>query len=286
MIIDKILNNNVVVVIEDDKEKIVMGRGLAFGKKVGSEIDESLVNKVFTLDNSVSSKYQELVSQIPMEYTQVSYQIVSYAKSELGKNLKDSIYLALTDHLYSSIKRFKEGILIHNPLLYDIQRFYQEEYCIALKSLDIIEKHLKVKLPKDEAGNIALHLVNASFDEENMQNAYEITKVMQEITNIVKYTFNVEFDKESVYYYRYVTHLKFFAQRLLSNSIYKNCDDDLLDMIKIKYKNSYGCVEKINKFVKKEYGYTLSDEEKVYLTIHIERVVYKSGAITSLDVNA
>ena len=41
MKVGKILNNNVVVVFENGKtEKIAMGRGIAFGKKVGDSIDE------------------------------------------------------------------------------------------------------------------------------------------------------------------------------------------------------------------------------------------------------
>ena len=42
MVIEKVLNNNVVVVRENDVEKIVMGRGLAFQKRAGDEFDEDL----------------------------------------------------------------------------------------------------------------------------------------------------------------------------------------------------------------------------------------------------
>ena len=38
---------------------------------------------------------------------------------------------------------------------------------------------------------------------------------MQEIENIVRYRFKIEFNEESDYYYRFITHLKFFAQRLV-----------------------------------------------------------------------
>lgn len=42
MIIDKILNNNVVVIKDkNDQEKIVMGRGIAFQKKAGDTFDDA-----------------------------------------------------------------------------------------------------------------------------------------------------------------------------------------------------------------------------------------------------
>ena len=110
-----------------------------------------------------------------------------------------------------------------------------------------------------------------------MQNMYAITKVMQEISNIVKYKFQIEFDENSVYYYRFITHLKFFAQRLISGKTFEDMDDSsLLDMVKTKYKNAYYCVNEISNFIYRKYKYELSDEEKLYLTIHIERVVYKT----------
>ena len=49
MVIEKVLNNNVVVVRENDVEKIVMGRGLAFQKRAGDEFDEDLIDKTFIL---------------------------------------------------------------------------------------------------------------------------------------------------------------------------------------------------------------------------------------------
>lgn len=41
MIIDKILNNNVIVVKDKNNvEKIIMGKGIAFNKKIGDEIEK------------------------------------------------------------------------------------------------------------------------------------------------------------------------------------------------------------------------------------------------------
>ena len=132
-------------------------------------------------------------------------------------------------------------------------------------------------LPEDEAGFIALHLANAQMDREIMHNMYEITRVMQEVSNIVKYSFRTEFNEEDVYYYRFVTHLKFFAKRLVEHHPYPETeDDDLRTVIKGKYSEAYRCVEKIAQFTKKKYQYGLSKEEELYLTIHIERVVSKA----------
>lgn len=281
MRIHKILNNNVVVIIdENENEQIVMGRGIAFKKKCGDDLDPKQIDKVFTMSNpDISNKFQELAADIPIEFLELVEKIITYAKTHIGKKINDSIYISLADHILMSIERFKQGIVVKNALLWDIKRFYKDEFCIGLKALEMTQEQTGVLLPEDEAGFIALHFVNAQLDETRaeVQNMYDITKVMQEISNIVKYYFNMDFDEDSVYYYRFITHLKFFAQRLITHKTYQEENEDgLLDIIKIKYKNAYECVKTIKKFLVERYEYLLSDEEMLYLTIHIARVVYKN----------
>ncbi|QIK69561.1 PRD domain-containing protein [Erysipelothrix sp. HDW6C] len=279
MRIEKILNNNVVIVKDDmGNEQIVMGRGLAYQRRVGEEIEDAIIDKVFTLTNQdASTKFQELIVDIPLDHIQLAEEVVSYAKSHLNKNLNEMIYISLVDHIYTSILRAQDGINIKNALLWDIRRFYCEEYKVGLHALDMIEERFGIRLLDDEAGFIALHIVNAELDDKSIQDMYQITKIMQEITNIVRYEFQIEFDEDSVYYYRFITHLKFFAQRLIGKNTYTGGnEEDLLFVIRNKYINSYQCTVKIGEFIEKRYNYGLSDEEMVYLTIHIERVIYKT----------
>lgn len=279
MVIDKILNNNVVVSLDEkQREVIVMGRGIAFKKKCGDEVEDDMIDKVFTLSNEdIAHKFQELLAEIPIEHMELSDEIIAYAKTHLGKKLNESIYLSLSDHIYTSIQRKLDGVVVRNALLWDIRRFYKDEFAIGCKALEMVKETFAVDLPQDEAGFIALHIVNAEMDED-IQTVYDITKVMQEIANIVKYFFQMEFDEDSVYYYRFITHLKFFSQRLMSGKTHQDDnDDDLLDVIRVKYKNAYACVNTVAQFIVKKYNYIVSDEERLYLTIHIARIVHKNS---------
>ena len=60
MIIKRVLTNNAAVIQEKGKEKIVCGKGLAFKKKPGMEIDESLINQVFVLEEKNTTFMVEL----------------------------------------------------------------------------------------------------------------------------------------------------------------------------------------------------------------------------------
>jgi beta-glucoside operon transcriptional antiterminator len=275
MIIQKILNNNVVITLDEkEQEQIVMGRGIAFKKKVGELIQENQIDQVFRLANrDTSLKFQELLSELPLEVMQLSDEIITYAKTKLGRKLNDTIFISLTDHLYTALERIRQGIKVKNFLLWDIKRFFGDEYFIGTKALEMVKEKFDVQLPDDEAGFIALHLVNAEMDEE-VGDVYELTKIMQEITNIVKYHFKITFNEESVYFYRFSTHLKFFAYRLLNHKEFRDEDDgELYEVIKKKYHNAYTCVNRISNFLLEQYHYTISKEEKMYLTIHIARVV-------------
>ncbi|MDD3026449.1 MAG: PRD domain-containing protein [Erysipelotrichaceae bacterium] len=276
MIIDKILNNNVVVVVDqDNKEKVVMGRGIAFKKRPGDSFDDNQIEKTFEMSTTALGQFEELLKDIPMEYFQLVEEVVEYAKLSLDTKFSDLIYVSLVDHIYSCLKRYQEGITISNALLWEIKKFYPNEYLVGLYALDRLES-LGPRLPDDEAGFIALHFVNSRLDGDHT-NPEEVIKIMTEVTNLVRYYFKIELDEDSVYYYRFITHLKFFAQRLITKQQPYGDDSDLLEVIKVKYQAVYNCVLKIASYIKEKYDYQLSSDELLYLTIHIERVVYKSA---------
>ena len=279
MRIFKILNNNVAVVMDENgQEKIVMGRGICYKKKPGDAILEEEIDKTFFLSAAdISNKFQELIQDIPIEHMAVGEEIIAEAERRLDKKLNDTVYISLIDHVHTSIVRFLEGVTVKNVLLWDIRRFYKEEFKIGLWALELIQEKCKVMLPEDEAGFIALHLANAQMDQESMHNMYEITRIIQEVANLVKYYFKIDFHEDDVYYFRFITHLKFFAQRLVEQKVYTEDDiEDLWAVIRGKYPKSFDCVERITKFIESKYKYHLSKEEQLYLTIHIERVVSKN----------
>lgn len=272
--IEKVLNNNAVVAMNDEQEVIIIGRGIAYQKRAGDMVSEQHIDKIFTLQNEdIQENFKALISSIPLEYMKVSEEIIAYAKLKLGKKLNESIYLHLTDHIHFAIERYRKNLPIRNGLIWETKQLYKEEYEVGMEALNMICDQFGVILPEDEAGFMALHFVNAALNEE-MPNIKSMTQVMQEILTIIKYHFKIDFDENSLTFYRFVTHLKFFAQRLVKGKHYKsNNDDELFLMIQKKYPAAHKCSEKIKKFIESNYTYQLTDEELMYLTIHIERVV-------------
>lgn len=276
MEIKKIFNNNVVLTENDQQqEMVVMGKGLAFQKKVGQLIDLEKIEKKFVLeDQGLSDKLAVLLVDTPEEYLELSHRILDYAKSQLSYKLDDYLYVALTDHLHFAVIRQKEGIELKNPLVWEIRKYYKEEFQIGLKALDFIEEETGVRFPEDEAGLIALHLVNSQLTGDNMDAAIQVTKMVNNILNIVKYHFHMKLDESSINYERFLTHLRFFAMRFVRKEKEQESQTDefLFEQVRKKYEQAYLCSEKIAKYVAKTYDWDISNDEKIYLTLHIHRV--------------
>lgn len=274
MRIDKVINNNLVRAFDkNNKEILVMGCGLGFKKKIGEEIDPDKVEKIYYLEDANSTnKLVSLLSEIPIEVIQACNEIISYAKYSLGKKINDNIYISLTDHINFAVERAKQGINFKNALLWEIKRFYNHEFLIGKEAIKIIKKKLDVELPEDEAASIALHIVNAQLNSNNMDETLDITKMIQSILNIVKYHYNLELDEYSLHYERFITHLKFFAQRIFTGKEIEDDDNNLCEIMKVKYKSAYDCVGKIEKYIQKEFNHELTEDEKMYLAVHINRI--------------
>lgn len=274
MVINKVLNNNVNTIInEKNEESVVMGRGIAFQKKKGDEVDEEKVDKIFVLKNkSINDKLIALVNDIPVENLEIAEEVIKYAEYKLDTKLNENIYLTLTDHISFSINRYKNNLEMKNVMLWDVKRLHKAEFEIGLKALEIIKNKINIELPEDEAASIAMHILNGELSQD-MPQIVDIINLINEILKIVKYHFNIDFDEESINYYRFITHLKFFAQRLVNGKYYEDNDNELFEMIKNKYPKSYECTRKIEGFIKQKFNNDLTKEEKLYLIVHTARVV-------------
>ena len=274
MKVEKVINNNLIKSYnEKGQEILVMGCGLGFKKKPGDPIDEALIEKVYIAGDAVhSNKLIQLLERVPLEQIQLTNEIISFARNSMGKKLNENIYLTLTDHISFAIDRAAKGIVLKNALLWEIKRFYNHEYLIGREALVMIQRRLGVELPEDEAGFIAFHLVNASMDFQSMNRTAEMTTIIQNILNIVKYHYHKELDEYSLHYERFITHLKFFVQRVFSGEEVDEDDKSFLLILKEQYKNEYQCALKIRDYMRKEYGQELTEDEMIYLTVHIKRV--------------
>lgn len=272
----QVFNNNVVLSKNEAGEEIVcMGRGLAFGKKVGQAFAKEKIEKEFVLkDSHELQQFEQLMSDIHPEELEAVREFVSLAEHSLKIKLLPSVFLNLTDHVHYAIERQKKGITLANPLLFETKKYYPEEFYLAKQALVIIQTRLGILLPEEEAGFIAFHLVNSQQDSQNMQQTMQATQLVRDILTLIRRFFGQSFNEESLAYQRMVTHLQYFAQRYVRQENLKEKPDEFLyALVQGKYPRAFQCVQRINDYLLTQHLPKMEDAEQIYLTIHIQRIV-------------
>ena len=61
------------------------------------------------------TRFTEMFINVPLELVYITEKIINLGKITLGNNFDEIIYINLTDHISSSIERYKEGVIISNP---------------------------------------------------------------------------------------------------------------------------------------------------------------------------
>ena len=250
MVIQKVINNNVISAYDENQQEVViMGKGIGFKAHTGDAIDESRVEKVFRIENEkLSRQFQEILENIPLEHMQLTSDIITYAKKNLNVQLNQSIYITLTDHINFAIQRQVQGIQLKNALLWEIKKFYHQEYLMGKYAINLLNEKLGTKFSEDEAGFIALHFVNAEYDT-TINDTFAMTNMIQGILELVKQEMGIEFDEESLHYERFVTHLKFLAQRLYRHELLKDEEIEFAKLMENKYPGEYECSKHIAEYI-------------------------------------
>ena len=275
MKIARIYNNNVVLAQDMNKnEVVVIGKGLAFNKKVGASVDEALIEKIFTLQSkNVQSKLAEMMQDMSSVYLEISEEIVKMIRENSELQLNEDIYLTLTDHISVSLRREKEGVICTNPLLPEIRQFYATEFHLAEQAVNIIERYMHVQISEDEIGFITLHIVNASMNQQ-MHMTMQSTRMISAVLDIICSFFHREFDPDSAIYRRLLRHLQFFTRKLLNHTGIQENETYFYNWGRKEHEQVYECVCRIEEYVKETTGQSITKGEQGYLILHIVNLIY------------
>ena len=277
MRIKKIINNNILAVVDESgNELIVTGRGIGFGRHRGETIDPACIERVYRMEEKGEQrKLRELVEKIPIEHLQLTEEMIGHFKEVLPQPLNESLLITLSDHISFAIQRKQNGIEFTNPLKEAIMSYYPTEHHLGQYCRRMIRERLGVDLHEDEAAFIALHIVNAELNT-SMSVMFDITKLIEDTISVVEYFYQKRFDRESLQFARFVVHLRYFAQRLFQGQLEEDTqevkDIEFRQFIIHSCRNHYKCAQRIADYVRNAYHKELSEEELIYLAIHLKRI--------------
>ena len=275
MKIVRVLNTNAVVSADDlGRELIITGAGIGLKKKKGEHLDPSLVDKTYYLENPEDSRrLQAVVREISEEFLDIAARTIETARSKYNLQIRDTLYVTLTDHINSAVERSKAGVSLKNMMKLEIRKFYPMEYAAGLQAIQWIHGQTGISLGDDEAAFIAMHIVSSELESGEDADIEKITELITAILQIMRMHFKIDFDEGSLSYERFLTHLKFFASRVFSNTAYGDSMAEIYHLLVSQNNFAYSGVKKTADFIEKQYGYRLTIDEELYLLIHVKRIL-------------
>ena len=278
LLVKRVINNNIVVA-EDFKghEVIAMGKGLGFRKQKDSIIRKNEISKMYSLVEGSNKGYiLSLFEQVPYEIVELTQQIIDMASQKLEASFNINLLVVLSDHIHFSVTQHRAGVDLPVPVSEEVKRLYKDVYQIGRQALQMIHEALDVSLNPDEAASIAFHLITAMENSSNQ----DARRIMQGVNGILKIVESDIFamEEDSVAYSRFIIHLKFFMRSVLFDSPKETGipAGELLGQLNTGNDKAWKCVDHISEYMCENYSYHLTDEDRLYLTIHVVRLILES----------
>lgn len=270
----KPFNHNVVFCVDNsnNRECILIGKGIGFASTADSIVDPDKIEKSFYLVNKENkNKFHTMTDEIDSNIVGITEEVIAMFCNHFGKKLDEKIHVTFLDHISFAIQRHKNGLDIKNPFMVEIKTLYGDEYDISCKALEVINSKLHIDLPHDEVGSIAMHL-HAAVNNGSLSKTSTNTMIINELVQFIEEKLSLEIDKDSIDYSRLVTHLRFALDRAEKKIPISN---PLLSSIKRKFRDSYKIAQELSKNIRNEYNIVINNDEIGYLSLYLERLKNK-----------
>ena len=265
----KNINNNVSLCLDSNNNEVVaFGKGIGFTKPP-YEVDLDKIQRTYY---GIDPTYINMINDIPEDILDISDKIINYARMKLENPVSSNIVITLADHINFAIQRYKENMNIKLPIVHDIEYLFDTEMEIGEYALTLIRKTLKVFLPKEEAAYIALHIINAESMNKNKKRDKLDEEMIDDICEIIEKDFQFKIDKTGFNYSRFVSHMHYLLKRGKKNEMVKSENQKLYESLVNAYPKTYKCTQHVREYLKDQLNWDLSDEECIYLMLHMNRL--------------
>ena len=272
----KKINNNVALCLDgNQRELIAFGKGIGF-KPIPYELtDLSVIERTYY---GISPEYQGLLKEIPKEIFDVSGMLVDLAANSIDADFNRNLVITLADHINFAIDRYKKNIHIKPPYVGNLAYLHEAEDKVATQAVACINQRFGVRLPKEEAAAIALHLINAENSVAPKADFLDASTMISDVIGLIEKRENITIDRSGFNASRFITHMEYLLARIRNNETLENNNDKLFNNLKQEYRETYLCAEDVRTYLQQKTGKNLGSEEMSYLMLHIERFCSREQA--------
>jgi beta-glucoside operon transcriptional antiterminator len=153
----------------------------------------------------------------------------------------------------------------------ELRVLFPQEFAAATQMTASISSYLEIELPDEEAVFLTMHVLNATRDEPNGTAALLFRRV-QHVVSTVESGLGIELDTTSIDYARFILHVQFLLQRLVARTMLRGNDTSFFEFAKHSYPRSFVIAQDVKAYVLAATGSELTDEELLYVIVHVERL--------------
>ena len=273
MIVIKKINNNVAVCRDNNgRELVAFSKGIGFPAMPYELTDLRKIERTFY---NIGVQYLSLLNEIPYEIIQFTADELQLIQDELPCETYASLVFTLSDHIAFVIERAQKGIYVKMPSVYELELNYPHEVKAGRHFVAAIRRRFRVKLPKSEVQGIVMHLINArerskTDEAQGMEQLNE--EILDETTRIIEEELHIKVQKGTFNYARFATHVQYLVDRIFEHRPIDTDNLLLYRSVQEEYTEVSDCVDKICAYYKETWKLELSEEEKLYLILHVNRV--------------
>ena len=273
--VSKVLNNNGVIAIDMDenKEYVILGKGVGFGKKVSQRFDKPEGCTTYRLEQETErGSAKELVKGIEPEYLEIADAILTESQKVFGDSIDRGILFPLADHISFAVARIRRNEQISNPLTEDIKVLFYSEFKVAETLKTILRERLQIEIDDHEVGYVALH-IHSAIGDEKVSVAMQTARAVRECVDMIEKATGKPIDVLSLSYNRLMNHMKYMVARASTG---EKLNLDMNEYMLDQYPQAYKVATDICKNLEGCIGHNLDETETGYLAMHIQRV-YKDA---------
>ncbi|MBS4761709.1 PRD domain-containing protein [Carnobacteriaceae bacterium zg-ZUI252] len=270
----KKINNNVAECIDSNgKYLIAFGKGIGFPKTPYDLTDLSKIDMTFY---HLDKHFQLLINDIPEKLMLLSVEIVQNAQNKVQGRLNPTLVFSLADHIQFAIKRLEEFKEMKILFSQDVAQLYPLEMRIAQEALILINDRLSVSLPDSEATSIAMHFINSQTESSIDHTSQVIEEMIEVMTQTIENQLDITVNRQEFNYQRFQAHVRYYLKRVRQQEYFIDGNAIILQELQEKQPRIYQVAVTIFDYVHQSFGFAQSDDELLYLMIHINRLYEKN----------
>jgi beta-glucoside operon transcriptional antiterminator len=271
----KKINNNVAICTDsNNKELIAFGKGIGFRPMPYEITDLSTISMTFY---RIDNRFYNLIEEIPENVFEVTALIVDKARKTLLSPLNPNLLIGLADHINFAIIRLKKYKKMQMLFSYDIEQLYPQETELGRYAVELIKKRLGVILAESEITNIAMHFVNAQEEKEPEKEGPDTEALIWEVADKIEKFFSITIDRTSFNYNRFAMHMRYYIKRIKEETQFMNDNSSILQVMKENNEMVYDCAFKIGNYIDEKLKSKTTEDEILYLMMHINRIIKNSN---------